>query len=136
MIGVGEEVGFDLRADHEAIRDVIKRVALVAVLDDPSLSVSEENRRLLLGEVTGGLFSAQDGITLLRANLGQAEARIEQATTRIESELSGFELARNSLLSVDPFETATELESVQSQLETIYTVTARTSRLSLVNFLS
>jgi len=38
--------------------------------------------------------------------------------------------------AIDPFETATELETVQSRLETLYTITSRASRLSLVNFLS
>jgi len=37
---------------------------------------------------------------------------------------------------VDIPSTAVELEQVQSQLETLYTLTARSARLSLVNFLS
>jgi len=37
---------------------------------------------------------------------------------------------------VDIFESATALEQVQTQLETLYTITARTARLNLTNFLS
>jgi len=37
---------------------------------------------------------------------------------------------------VDAFKTAVDLEQVQIQLESLYTVTARASRLSLLNFLS
>jgi flagellar hook-associated protein 3 FlgL len=36
---------------------------------------------------------------------------------------------------VDPYEAATKLEAAQSQLEALYTVTARLSRLNLVDFL-
>jgi flagellar hook-associated protein 3 FlgL len=38
-------------------------------------------------------------------------------------------------MAVDPFEAASELQTVQTQLETLYTITARSSRLSLVAFL-
>src|SRR6056297_454354 len=36
-------------------------------------------------------------------------------------------------LAVDIFESATALEQVQTQLETLYTITARTARLNLTN---
>jgi len=75
-------------------------------------------------------------VTRLRADLGAAEARIGQAESRIAAETTALQIARNDLVSVDVFETAGELEQVQFQLETLYTLTARAARLNLVNFLS
>jgi flagellar hook-associated protein 3 FlgL len=46
-----------------------------------------------------------------------------------------LEIARADLVAIDPFEAATRMEAAQTQLETLYSVTARLSRLSLVDFL-
>jgi flagellar hook-associated protein 3 FlgL len=71
----------------------------------------------------------------LRAVVGDAEAAIERARIRNEAELSAAELARARILEADPFRAATDLQSVQNQLESLYTVTSRLSRLSLTSFL-
>lgn len=135
-LGSGESVALSLRADDPALRDVMKQVALAALVNDPALSLSDANENALLTSLHDGLWSAKDDVTQLQANLGFAEERIEVASVRIGAERSTVELARNALLEVDPYRTATELEAVQSQLEMLYTITARSSRLSLVNFLS
>ncbi|MFN3208171.1 MAG: flagellin [Roseovarius sp.] len=135
-LGAGEQVTLALRADGGAMRGVLKSVAIAALADDPGLALDDGEARDLLQTLSSETFSGQDEITRLRATLGFAEERIEAAAARITSELTSVEVARNALLEVDPFQTATELESVQVQLETLYTITARSSRLSLVNFLS
>lgn len=136
QLGAGESADLNLRADHVAFRETLKNAALVALADDPGLALDEGARRGLFGDALDGLLSARDAQVVVRADLGFAEERIARASTRVEAEISGLQIARNELLEVDPFEAATELEAVQLQLETLYTVTARTSRLSLVNFLS
>jgi flagellar hook-associated protein 3 FlgL len=50
--------------------------------------------------------------------------------------LTSLNIARNDLASVDMASTAVDLEQIQSQLEMLYTLTARSARLSLMNFLS
>lgn len=135
-LGAGESVTLSLRADDAALRTVLKNVAVAALADDPSIALSDGESKELLQTLSTGALSGQDGVIKLRATLGFAEERIEMATARITSELSSVEVARNSLLEVDPYQAATQLEAVQTQLETLYTITARSSRLSLVNFLS
>lgn len=136
QLGAGESADLDLRADHPAFRATLRHMALAALADDAGLALPEAGRRALLAEAMDGLLTAKSAQTSVRADLGFAEERIEQARSRIETERGALELARNELLSVDPYQAATELQAVQQQLETLYTVTVRTSRLSLVNFLS
>ena len=80
-------------------------------------------------------MTSQDRLSALRADVGFAEARIEEAQTRNSAARVGLETARNQLLVADPYETAIRLEEAQFQLESLYSVTARTARLSLLNFL-
>lgn len=136
QLGEGESVRLELRADDNAIRNVLKNTAMAALADDPSLTLNTAERITLAQQSGERLLTSQDELIGIRSNLGFAQSRIDQSSTRIASEVSSLEMARNGLLSVDKFQTATELENVQIQLETLYTLTARASRLSLVNFLS
>ena len=56
-------------------------------------------------------------------------------TIRAAAEATALGLAREALIGADPYEAAAALEAAETQLETLYTLTARISRLSLVNFL-
>jgi flagellar hook-associated protein 3 FlgL len=123
----------DVRADHQALRDVLKPIALAALADDPALDMT--TRRALLASSGTALLDTQDGLTALRADLGVTEARLEETSVRLASEKLALEESRGTLLSVDPYETATRLEQAQSNLESLYTVTVRLSRLSLTEFM-
>lgn len=128
-------VNLDLRADSPALKEVLKFVALSALAEDATTALPELGRKDLLRQAGEGLLASQDKLTALRADLGFAEARIEEGSVRLSSERSALELARNSLLAVDPFETAVKLQAAQAQLESLYAVTVRLSRLSLAEFM-
>ena len=74
-------------------------------------------------------------LTNMRADVGAVQERISETRGRNESNQSVLRIARNAVVSADPYETATRLELVQSQLEALYTITARNRQISLVNFL-
>lgn len=135
-LGAGEAADLNLRADHSAFRETLKHVSLAALADDPGLALAPSDRQAVIKGAMDGLLAGKDARVALQADLGVAEERIDKARSRIESETTALKMARNELLAIDPFEAATELQGVQSQLETLYEVTARTSRLSLANFLS
>ncbi len=71
----------------------------------------------------------------LTARLGTTEAASSMRASATMPRNLRFETARLGLISVDPYETASKLQEAQTQLETLYSITARMSRLSLVNFL-
>lgn len=135
-LGAGESVALQITAGDPALRAQIKQTAMAALLDDDTLPLASAERKALAQDLGRALLSGQDGVIGLRATLGNAEARIAQAQSRVAAEKTGLGIARNDLVSVDLFEAATALEGVQFQLETLYTLTARTARLNLAAFLS
>ncbi len=136
QLGEGQSVRLEMRADDTGFRTVLKNTVMSALVDEASITLNDAERQDLAKQAGERLLTSQDELTEIRSNLGFAQSRIEQSTTRISTEMNSLEFARTELLSVDNFQTATELESVQIQLETLYTLTARASRFSLVNFLS
>lgn len=135
QLGEGESVDLDIRADDQVFRDMLKQTAIAALASDPTLGYSAIMKSDLLLGAGEQLLTSQNGIIKIRADLGFTEARIDESATRIAAEKTSLEYARGELLGVDPYDTATKLETVQFQLESLYAVTVRLSRLSLVDFL-
>ncbi len=134
-VGPGQEVALTLKADDAAFRDTLKNMALAALAADPATGFDPGIQSDLLLAAGTGLLSSQDRLAGVRADVGFAQARIEEAGIRNASARTGLEYARGALLEADPYETATRLEEVQFQLESLYTVTVRSSQLSLLNFM-
>lgn len=123
------------RADDQAIRDVLKAAALAALANDPGTAMTDGERSAMINASTASLIAAGTPLVNLQAETGAQEARLDAANARITAQVSALSLMRNDMVAADPFETASELEQVQIQLETHYTVTARLSQLSLAGYI-
>lgn len=135
QVGENHAVSLTLRADDAVFKEAMLNMALAALADDPAIGLRPEEKTALLAAAGTDLLNSRDQVVQLQAETGTAEARIAQAETRNSAAKTSLEYARAELLSADPYETAVKLESVQFQLESLYTATVRNSRLSLVNFL-
>ena len=133
--GAEQTVEIGVRADDQAIRDTLKALAKGALAGDSSLTLGDEARQSLQEQAGVDLLTQASELTNIQARIGHVEQRVEQATVLMSAQTSSYSIARNELVAADPFETATLLQSVQLQLETHYTLTARLSRLSLTEYL-
>lgn len=134
-LGKNEAVRLELTANDPMFRDILKSVAVAVIAADPGFGLSVEDQRILLKESGEGLFKSQGELTAERANVGSTQARIDVVATRNSTEEYELHRARNTLLGVDPYEAATELEAVQFQLQSLYAITARMSEMSFVNYI-
>ena len=125
----------NITADRPEIRDALAAAVKVALLSDLSLPNGPADAEMVMKNATDELLEGATQITYLRGELGQTEEAIEIAETRANAQLSALQISRSDLLSADPFETATALEDATTRLESLYTITARLSRLSLTDFL-
>jgi flagellar hook-associated protein 3 FlgL len=131
-VGQDTKVEMELRANDPTLKEYLKNVALAALSTDPSLGFPTRMRADLFQEAGERLLGSQVELTLLQADLGYVEETIENASVRTASQLSALQIARNDLVLADPFDTATRLEEAQFQMEALYAVTVKVSRLSLL----
>ena len=128
-------IDIEARADDPAIRDALKYFAMGALAADSAVPLNKEDRTALQQDAGEGLMTVSSHLTSVQSGLGSIQGLVEQGSARLAAKTSTLSIARNDLVSVDPFDTATKLQNVQLQLETHYTLTARLSRLSLTEYL-
>ena len=134
-VEIVELVAAALEAADPALRKTMAGLVIAALSGDDSM-ILQDNERVALAAAGGtALMSAAPGMAELQGRLGETQARIDETQIRLTGERDALNLARNNLIGADPYEAAGQLEVVQTRLETLYAVTARTSRLNLTEYL-
>lgn len=130
-----ERASPQVTAQDESIRSFMSALSKGALIGRGVLNSDPVEQGLLARRSGEALISADSSLVDLKADIGITEAQIERANVEVRTEIQVLQFARNELIAVDPFETVVQLENTQTQLETLYSVTARLSGLSLVKYL-
>lgn len=134
-IAPGETADLSTTAMDSALRDTLAGFAMAALIERGVLAGDAAERGRLAQQAGQQLVSTEDARTTLAARIGTVEAQIETARTRNAAEETSLGILRSGIGSVDPYEAGTRLEAIRTQLESLYLVTARVSRLSLAEYL-
>ena len=135
QIAPGEQVVLDATANDPAIRDTLKALALGALLDRGGLAGDTAQRAVLARRSGETLLEGSTARTELAARIGTSEGRITAAEARNAAETTALHITRLGIVAVDPYEAAAALTEAETQLDTLYAITARLARLNLANYL-
>ncbi|NIZ13307.1 flagellin [Phaeobacter sp. HF9A] len=135
-IGPNEEVNFSLRADDDRFKQAMKSFALGALASSNYLSgLSTVEASGLVERAGEQMVNAQSDLTNVQSDLGFIEARIEETQTRNAAALTSLGTTLNDLILSDPAETSSRIKEVEFQLEALYSITVRSSKLNLLNYM-
>ncbi len=126
---------FPVTGNDGAIRNTLKGLALAALVSNGTISGSDELRSSLTQSAGLYMTSADTYLTTTRGKVGLIEEKISDAVTSHTAEITSIDLAKTTLIAADTYETTVALQAVETQLETLYTLTSRLSQLSLTNYL-
>lgn len=135
QVSEGETLPAGLTAETQEIRSFLGALSLAGLLGRGLLAGNLEEQGALARLAGEQLINADNDLVGLQSSVGSIEAQLERATVEVATERHSLELARADLIEIDPFEAAVGLQNAESQLQTLYSITARLSRLSLANFL-
>ncbi len=130
----GVRVSASVKADAEPLRVIIRGLATAAALNAP-LGMPEAERVALLSQAANEILEAEVLLTDERAIVGISEGRMEDARARLDAEEAVLTSLYNARTARDPFEAASQLQLLETQLTAAYIMTGRVSQLSLANFL-
>ena len=135
QIGPTATTSLTTTAADPTLREVLKGLTLSSLVAQGTFSGNSDAQAALLSSAGTHLINNGDRLTTLMANLGAEQQAIDDAQTQNSATASGLEISRNALVAVDPYETATALQSTQQQLQALYTVTARLANMTLADYL-
>ncbi len=134
-LGDGESIGLGMTAEDEDIRTVLKGLALASLVKEGTFSSDLSSQAALLRSAGETLMGSQSGLADLQARVGSVEARIEEANLSNSAKTYSYEMAKSDIISADPYEAASLLTQTETQLQLVYTLTARMSQLNLADYL-
>ncbi|RVH02450.1 flagellar hook-associated family protein [Sinorhizobium meliloti] len=126
-----------VQSSTNATTEGFRKFALASVI---ALELMDENVssevRAYIGEAAlGYVEQANTQITAERSTLGISEARVKKANTSLQAQIKLINTHITDLEGVDTYEASTRMNTLLTQVETSYTLTARIQRLSLIDFL-
>lgn len=128
-------VSFDVTANSSELKTLLRDLSVAALIPDLDSQMPFGEQSRLATQSGHSAQTSTDQLIDVAANLGFVQEQIDRLEVRQAAEKSALELANADLIGRDSFEAATELESIQTQLETVYAVTARSAQLNLLAFL-
>lgn len=132
-INLNETATLDMTANSDGVRQLAKALSVVATLAKAPLNAAAF--QTLVDTATKETQSAIQLMTRQQASLGGVQQRVSDANDRLGAAVDLMTTHLASIENVDPYEASTRLSTLTTQLETTYAVTARLSKLSLINYL-
>lgn len=100
-----------------------------------SLGISEQARKTVSDAAIDYMRRAISGVDGERSKLGISEARVSQANTSLDAQVTILSTSIKDMEGIDTYEAATRVTTLESQLSLAYTLTSRIQNLSLLNYL-
>jgi flagellar hook-associated protein 3 FlgL len=131
-ISSSERVEIPANANDPAMRKLAMAYTMMAGLGadrlgDGALQVVLDKARVIVGE-------AITDLTATRTALGMVEGRVASASERMQKEQDVIETRLSALEGVDPYEAKVKIDTMSTQLEMSYSLTAKLLRLSIMNY--
>lgn len=134
IIGETKTAIMPITANSHELRNVLKGFASLAYASERS-DLDFSTQRSISRAAAAFISSADTEIISAQTRIGTQEEHISAELASNTSNQSALSVARGALISSDPYETAAALNEVEMNLEHLFAITARLSRLSLMDFL-
>lgn len=137
VVKISEErvISFTTSAATPTIRDMLKGLAIGAIAGSDLIAADGAERLRMINRAGQALRSNETAMLDEIGRVGLLQALADRFSTEHSNALAVAEMGRAQLITADPFQTATALQQVQTQMETLYQLTARLSGLKLVEYL-
>ncbi|MEX6504985.1 flagellar hook-associated family protein [Jiella sp. M17.18] len=133
-ISDSETINTSYSANDEAFRNIAKAYVMMSSLN--SSGMSDSARQLLSNRATQSLSQGLSQMTTLQAQIGGSQQRLDATDAQLKSRSNVLTLSISSMEEVDPYEASTRVTNLTNLLEASYSLTARISKLSILNYIS
>lgn len=129
----GDRLDLSTTSNAPFARTMAKSLALMEVLGGSRVNASAFQSAA--DKALSLVSEAQMEIAQDQARIGVSQARLKDAEETMVQRQSSLTSAISTLESVDPFEAATRVNMLMTQLESAYALTSRISKMSLLSYM-
>ena len=137
-VGDGSQIAYGARADQSALSTVVKNAAILAAVSYTGTDSTEAGAYSQLVKRTGSSLNYNGGGQTLQGvitDLGLKSSTLDTTQTNLQTQISTSQSVLSDTQNADPYDVATKLNTLMTQLQASYQVTASLSKLSLVSYL-
>ena len=132
-IAPGQTVDTSTNANAAGFQQLAQGYSMLSEFGGSQLSQSAQQTLAMtaLSSINAGVSS----LTATQANLGAAQSQVTQATASMSSQMTILQTQIGNLDNVDPSSVATQLNTLTTQIDTAYQLTAQIQKLTLAQYL-
>jgi flagellar hook-associated protein 3 FlgL len=132
-VGQGETLDVLANANEKPVRELYKAIAAVSQIAAGNLNDAAFKK--LVDTAASKVSSAMQGLVDMHSRVGLNQKSLQDTSDQLKSKKAWLNDAISKTESVDPYEVATRINGLTTQLEASYSVTSRIARISLLNYL-
>jgi flagellar hook-associated protein 3 FlgL len=131
-IAPGETIDSSVSANEPAMRKLAMIYSMVASLGVDKLGA--DARQAVLDKASSVVGDAVSDLTSLQAGIGTTQNRVKDATDRLTAQQAIIERRIGVLEGVDPAEAKIKIDTLSTQIEMSYSLTAKLLQMSILNY--
>jgi len=133
QIAPGQSVEATTSANQPAVQDLTQAYAMLAAFGGTSLS--EAAQQAVVTTASSLMSAGEANVTSTQASVGTVQQQITEANNMMSSQMTVLTTQIGNLDDVDAAQVSTNLESLSTQLQTAYQLTAQLQKLTLAQYL-
>lgn len=134
-ISNSEVIVSSTNANSDGMRYMAMATVMTGALMDPTLGLSTDALSQVSKNAITYTAQATAGLVTQASQLGLSQERVSKANDALDAQSDIMKNKLVDLTGVDPYEASTLVKTLETQLETAYTIVSKIQQLSLVNYL-
>ena len=126
------KISTSVSANEPAMRKLAEVYSMVGYLGMDGLG--SDARQAIIDKATGLLGSASEGLVSLQADVGAMQNQVSDASQRLQAQQTILDTQIGSLEGVDPAEAKVHIDTLSTQIEMSYSLTAKLLQMSILNY--
>lgn len=132
-VAQGRRIGLDVTAADPGLRDMLRGLAVAALVDDPA--IGDEYAEALLAHSAEKINEGSNEIVRTQGQVGLLQGELLELEASNRSLTFSLQEAMVDLIGEDQATAAAKMRELELQLEASYLTTARMQQLSILNYL-
>jgi flagellar hook-associated protein 3 FlgL len=135
LIGQNQTLSYSVKGNQSGFTDLMQGLSMLTMLGAPSTQLDSTAKSAILTQAGALIGQAQNELITQQGQLGTVQAQLQQVATAQQSAASNTSQQIATFENADQTAVATQLSSLQTQLQASYQVTADLSQLTLSHYL-